>query len=71
LELRGDIEIFDDPADLSERWGYLRGLATAPLIGGLYMWKTDFALLRVGNELTRLGANQSQVPDWPLRGRFA
>ena len=54
----GDIEIFDDAADLGERWRYLRSLANAPLIGGYYMWKTEFALLRVGHELTRDRANE-------------
>jgi hypothetical protein len=49
----GDIEIFDDPHDLKERWQYLGGLANTPPIGGFYMWMTEFSLLRVGHDLTR------------------
>jgi hypothetical protein len=57
----GDIEVFDDEADLRERWQYLQGFATAPLIGGFYMWKSDFALVRVGFDLTRARANEYEI----------
>lgn len=44
----GDVELFDNPDDLDNRWNYLTGFADTPPIGGFYMWRSDTAIVRVG-----------------------
>lgn len=62
-ECGGTIEIFDDLDDLKKRFAYLKQFATPESIGGLpiggfYMWRTQFAVIRVGNALLRHRANE-------------
>jgi hypothetical protein len=44
----GDVELFDNPDDLDNRWNYLTGFADTPPIGGFYMWRSATAIVRVG-----------------------
>lgn len=53
----GDVEVFDDSAALDTRFEYLANFATAPVIGGYYMWKIPGAIVRVGYDLA---ATQSE-----------
>lgn len=48
----GDVELFDDDDDLNDRYDYLGGFASEPMIGGFYMWKVPGAVIRVGFALT-------------------
>jgi hypothetical protein len=59
----GTIELFDDFQDLKSRFAYLKAYASAESVGGIpvggfYMWRTQFAVIRVGTPLTRQRANE-------------